>query len=367
MLTFAIPTWNRPSQFEKCVRSIASQITDPSKASILIGDDCSEQSTVDVIEKLKAEYPFIQSYRNERRSDYTAAFKRLFTAPELADGYVWTFGDDDLLEPNALKFMLEELDRHPDIDFFHVAEASRASEKSGAFTGTLFDLCCEFGWIEMTGFITGNLTRVKYLRAAGDSPRWPHYARCAFAQSCALLEILHDKQALFLDVPLIRTQDNSLTDESMKRWTDDDIPGRYMLVAECLRLMYEAGILQVKVPKKFFRYLVYHLWDRFITYMVNDYIDRGQMWPPDRWGQVKSFAHFLADEKEAAEICNDVDACQGLIFACNIARQQADSFVRTIAEVAIKRNAEIYSYGYREAGTGRPVVVSGEPVDHHPV
>ena len=357
MLTFAIPTWNRAAHVERCVRSIASQVQPGMEVRILIGDDASTDDTPSAIGHLMDEFHFITTYRNAERTDYAAAFKTLFTRPEVADAeWVWTFGDDDLLEPGALQFILTQLAKADDECFFHVAEATRAGTKGAAYSGTLFELCCTFGWIETTGFITGNIVRGTYLHAAGSSHLWPHYARSAFAQSCALLEVLHDKPALLLDLPLVRSQENHQSEETMKRWAADRIAERYTYLAECLQLLYSAKILTRKVPKKFFRYLVYHLWDRYITFFVSDYVNHKKLWPPEAWARVKAMADFLADEGEAALVRNSVNACQAFLMTHAVGQNWLDSLVAQTLNIATQHNQEFYPYGYAEKGTGAPTV-----------
>lgn len=357
-LLFAIPTWNRHQHLDVCVRSIADQIPPGSPIRILIQDDASTDATPETISKLMVDYPtLITTTRRPTRTDYADAFQQLFTHPAVPESeWVWTFGDDDKLAPGALAFMLEELAKADHVCMYHVAEATRASGTSAAHAGTLFDLCCQFGWVEMTGFITANIVRGPLLFNAGSSTFWPHYARTAFAQSCALLEVLHDEDAVFLDVPLIRSQDNSQSPETIKRWGDDQIAVRYTYLGEALEVLYRGGVLKTKVPKKFFRYLVYHLWDRFLTFMVSDYVERRQMWPVESWARVKKFGEFLADEADRDAMWRDVDICQGLIAAHAFMGQAADGMLAQALGVAQARNVEIYPYGYAAAGTGRPAV-----------
>ena len=365
-LLFAIPTWNRAAHLERCVRSIASQVQLGMDTHILIGDDASTDDTPRVISALMAEFPFVTSYRNPLRTDYADAFHTLFTHSTVEGSeWVWTFGDDDTLEPGALTYIREEFAKADETCFFHVAEATRASPKPAAYSGTLFDLACNFGWIEMTGFITGNITRGPLLHAAGSSTLWRSYARTAFAQSCALLEALHDKPALFLDSPLVRTQENAQSQDTIDRWGADNIAVRYTYLSGAIQLMYEQGILTSKVPRKFFRYLVYHLWDRHLTFMVQDYMDRRQMWPAEAWARVKLFADFLADEEEATKLRQDIDVCQGIITAHAFGNQALDQMLLQANRTALARNAEVYPYGYVEAGTGRPLV-AGEPTKPQP-
>ncbi len=225
-LTFVIPTYNRPEHLERCVTSIASQVMpeDEGRVKLIILDDCSDYW--DHVAALAAKYPFAEARQRTKHGDYSDAFRDMMLAAPSSE-WVWTFGDDDLLQPNALSFMLERLPHHSKQDFLHIAEAKRASGTNNIHSASsLFDLANTFGWIEMTGFITGNITRGHLLAKAAESKHWPKYAKCSFVQSCALLEALRDRPCAFLDIPLITSQEMEQTEETMQNWKEQNIAGR---------------------------------------------------------------------------------------------------------------------------------------------
>ncbi len=114
-LTFAIPTWNRAQDLERCVHSIAPQAAQHSgRVEILIADNASTDATSEVIRDLQARYPFVRQVRNPTNIGPDHNYLVLF---EHAGGdYVWLFGDDDYLADGALQTVLREIDEQaPDL------------------------------------------------------------------------------------------------------------------------------------------------------------------------------------------------------------------------------------------------------------
>lgn len=226
-----------------------------------MSDHGSTDDTKEMLDAYSKQYPFIEVAYLERgpNPDYSDAFKYLFTLPKTE--WTWTFGDDDILLPDAVKTMLPALKRN-EFEFIHVAETSR-SEGSGKLTkGTLKDLCMTYGWLDMTGFITGNIIKSAKLKEASELASWPIYAKSAFVQSLALYEVLHGSFSAFLDYPLVEPQTLEVTEDNARRWTEFDIPTRYFDIGEGLDDMRKRGVID-KVNPTFFRYHSYYIWDRF--------------------------------------------------------------------------------------------------------
>lgn len=345
MLTFVIPTHNRPLELRRAVLSIAEQIVaDGIEAKILILDNGSDEETDIAIGRLKSEYPCIRSERFEDNQDYSLAFYRMMLAASESE-WVWTFGDDDYLMNGALKFMVEQLERLSDADFIHVAEVSRVSGSSGCYRGTLLDLCNQFGWIEMTGFITGNIIRGWLLAESALTSRWTSYAETAFVHSCALLETLHAHQAVFLDLPIVNTQAKEQTQECIRSWLSQNIPTRYLYTSDAVAAMFSSGILKDKLSNKFFRYLDYHLWDRFLISALNDYNDSKSLWLDEAWPHILKFADLIADQDMAAQIRADAQGIRSLTalhsyLSLNLSGLQSE------LEAIGARHGFIYPYTY---------------------
>ena len=346
-LTFVIPTFNRPKELRACVVSIARQITED--VQILIIDNGSSEETGHAIGRLQSEYSFVQSQRFEDNIDYSVSFKRMMEANPDSE-WVWTFGDDDFLMSGALSFMLEQLSRFTDegVQFIHVAEVNRASGTNGCYRGSLLDLCSEFGWLEMTGFITGNIIKANRLHKAANTPRWNLYAKSAFVHSCALLEELKDSPCAFLDLPLINTQNKEQTQEGLQGWIREKIPERYLYVSDAIERMFEDSVLENKLPPKFFRYLTYHLWDRFLVHSSVDYSSRGAAWTDQAWASVLKFANFINDEQVIAELNRDVEAARGMTTLHFYLKQNLEAIMGEITGLSARREQLIYPYTFTQ-------------------
>lgn len=343
-LTFAIPTWNRQREVEICVRSIAEQIKAQIRhVTILVQDDCSTDGTKESVEALQKEFPFIEYRCTDKRTDYSDAFRALFRSAEAE--WVWTFGDDDQLLPGALDMMLKTL-IDTDLEFIHCVEKGRESGSKQHFKGKLLALCNNFGWLDMTGFITCNVVRGDRLREAAESPRWKKYAKSAFVQSCALLEVLKDSQASLMDVPLVATQSETQTQESIDRWAVDKIGERYMLVADCIEQMFEDGVLTNKLKRAFFRYQHYHLWDRHITYFIDDYLTKGFLRPASHWHSQARLGQFVESDEFGVALETEIDGVRGMLMLHAYMSSNLQGVKEEIEGLGLRFGESVYPWGY---------------------
>lgn len=344
-ITFAIPTWNRSSKLETCIRSIADQVSDD-RVSILVSNDASTDDTVQVLERLHSEYSCLVWYSRTERGGYDGNFRDLYTSNLLEyTDWTWMFGDDDMLRPGAVAFMLKHLETTP-AEFIHVAELKRTSGTNHVIHGSMLDLCNTFGWIEMTGFITCNLVRSTALRLAFQSKHYRTYAKSAFAQSCVLLEQFRDAPCAFMDIPLVESQDAEQTAETGERWKADRIGERYLLIADALELMYEERILTKKVKATFFRYLIYGMWDRFLTSFIVDYLDHQYLWTDDAWHRTVKMASFIEPAEDADRIIRDIEAARGLSTLHNYMAKNLNGLADELRAIFERHNTAIYPYTY---------------------
>ena len=342
-LSFIVPTYNRPQNLEIAVKSIASQVNRADIQIIVIGKT-EENGNAEVCKRLTDHFSFVQVVHNPH-TDYSQNFQAMFRAAADSE-WAWTFGDDDILHAGALDFMIKRLEENPHVSFFHIAEESRASGRNVAATGTLFDLCCDMGWIEMTGFITGNVARGAKLAAAAETPRWHDYAKCSFVQSCAILEAFKDEQATFLDIPLIKTQSKDMTMDALATWSSQNIAARYLFISLAVEKMVEDGILPVEMPAKFFRYLSYHLWDRFISHFVGDYLDREQVWFDDAWANVLRLTNFVREPEVVKQVHQDVAAVRGLITLHSYMSRNLEGIRNEIGMIGGRHEEPCYPYSF---------------------
>lgn len=345
MLTFVIPTRKRPRELALAIKSIAEQVE--SGVTIKILYNRQEEDTRRTISRACEKWPFITSIGVEGDPEYSDKFKLMFQTP-IESEWVWTFGDDDILRPEALKFILQRLkDAKPELSFIHVAEKKRSANTGHTFTGRLIDLCCKFGWIEMTGFISGNIMRAEFFRKL-IVPSWQLYANSAFVHSCVLLEVLLTEQAQFIDQALIDTQTETQTDECLARWTEEHIQDRYFYVAQAIKDMMDRGLIKKKLPIKFFRYMNYHLWDRHLTFYIAGWVNSGGIWR-DGWEEhVKLLTELIDDEETAKSVRDDIDNAVKLVKAHALIKEHYVKVETDLKAIYERRRTPPYPYTFIE-------------------
>ena len=360
-LAFVIPSYNRPEHVKVAVASIIEQVEDGMDVDVRIVENAKDDAVRETVNGLAGGRVTVTSHPH---GDYSDAFRAMFRAAPDAD-WVWTFGDDDRLEPGALKFMLDLLSKQESLSFIHVAEKKRATPERGLhYSSTLLQLCSHFGWIEMTGFISGNLTRGSLLAKAADTPHWQTYAKSSFVQSCALLEALRDEPCAFLEVPVIDSQEQEQTGGTAQTWAEQNIGARYLFIVDALECMFENGVLINRLPAKFFRYLNLTMWDRFIVHFVNDYFDKGGMWADEYWIRVQRFAQFLSDETAAKDLLQDLEAAKGLMTVDGYLERHRTGLRNAIGEIGQRRSVSAYPFTFVEPkrqAQASPLVSSQAP------
>jgi len=110
-LVVYIPTYNRVENLKTCVSSIAPQIQDG--VQVYVSNNASTDGTTEYLDGL--DYPWLTVYHQPK--NLGGAYNQLsawFIPVETE--YVWVIGDDDYLLPNALKTLLDAIQKHP-VDF----------------------------------------------------------------------------------------------------------------------------------------------------------------------------------------------------------------------------------------------------------
>jgi len=165
----------------------------------------------------------------------------------------------------------------------------------------------------------------------------------------SLLETLRDRPAALYDVLVVTSQEDAQTPETATRWAQSNIGLRYLFVVDALETMYDHGILTEKVDKRFFRYLNLNLWDRYLTFFLNDYLDSKTLWTEDAWNRVMRFGQFLKDEEAARELMQIAEAARGMTtLSCYMAKN-LDILHGQLDEIRQKSATSVYPYTYCEA------------------
>ena len=303
LLTFTIPTYNRAEKVKRCLQSIASQaVAFPDYVEIFVSDHESTDHTAIAIEEVQKEFPSVPiTYAvlvHAPQDGYEANYKFVADAPTTP--WAWTMGDDDYLLPGMLQAVLDLIKQAEpeEVKFICMGVKQRESPTKTIHRGLVIELCNQWGWIEMLGFISSCLVKTEFLKAAVNLPSWGTY-RNPFSHACALLEVLAPHRGLFLDIAVLDNQDYVFTKQTEQEWNRHNVATRYFYLDEALRDMVTRKVIPPEYDLTFFRYHTYYLWDRFIGNMVSQYSNHPDDRKPELWPHIKGLADFLHPEDAA--------------------------------------------------------------------
>jgi len=116
LLTFAVPTYNRPREIERLLGRAVPQLAEfPGEVDVLIKDDStnddSEKAARAILDKYKVPY----SYARGKKEGIDPA--NIYLAQHAKGDFVWWFGDDDELLPGSVAKVLSAIKKHPDAGF----------------------------------------------------------------------------------------------------------------------------------------------------------------------------------------------------------------------------------------------------------
>lgn len=118
VLSVIIVTYNRAHFLERCLEALAPQIKAAGqRAELVILDNASTDQT----ESVARPYAGQANIRYVRHAENLGVIANITIGPqEFAQGkYVWILGDHNLIAPQALSRLLDELEAHPELDLFY--------------------------------------------------------------------------------------------------------------------------------------------------------------------------------------------------------------------------------------------------------
>ncbi len=112
ILSFCIPTRNRPKQLERLLIRLVSQLTP--EVEVMILDDSTDNLSESVAKK------YLPNARYVRGEKVGLDLATMYLLEYATGRWMWYFSDDDELEPKAIPSILGVLKQYPDIDFMWV-------------------------------------------------------------------------------------------------------------------------------------------------------------------------------------------------------------------------------------------------------
>lgn len=113
LVSVLISVYNSEKYVEQAIRSIMNQTY--KNLEILIADDCSKDSSFEILQKLAKEDSRVQLIRNEKNLKLAKSLNKLI---KLAKGkYVARMDSDDIALPERIEKQVKFLEQNPGIDF----------------------------------------------------------------------------------------------------------------------------------------------------------------------------------------------------------------------------------------------------------
>lgn len=115
LVSILLPVFNGERHVREALDSVLSQ--QYSNWELVIVDDCSTDSTPDILAEYAARDERIYVYRNAQNKRLPATINEAFARSN--GSYITWTSDDNILEPNALSVMVRALDGNPGIDLVY--------------------------------------------------------------------------------------------------------------------------------------------------------------------------------------------------------------------------------------------------------
>lgn len=117
LVSFCVPTFNRPDTLKTTLSSLLSQQAD-CLFEVIVSDNSENNENLRTIEVFKG-HPALRYHKNYVNIGSAANF---FQLPSMAKGqYVWLMGDDDGLTPGALARVVSLLKKEPRLGYMFVS------------------------------------------------------------------------------------------------------------------------------------------------------------------------------------------------------------------------------------------------------
>ncbi len=121
LLSICVPSHKKAAWLEASLRITLEQVKALGPlVEVVVSDDASPDNSLEVLARLKAEYPdYIRYYPQEKNLKNNKNY--LFTLDQSHGDFVWLLGNDDFLRPGAVQKVVETLQANPEIDFVYMS------------------------------------------------------------------------------------------------------------------------------------------------------------------------------------------------------------------------------------------------------
>lgn len=305
-IAIAIPTYNRLDALKRAIEHIEKQEIDNSfELYCVICNTASTDGTHEYLSNFQSTKVKYVVHTSQQNSVFVNWYKLTTIIPEEID-WIWLHGDDDYLSSSKSVIEISKIikkEKSKNFSFIHACQTRRSRNTRQIYKGSLLELCNQFGYLEMLGWMSSLVMRKdrwisaiqlsSYERSKFISEEQSIEVKLsAFSHSHGILNFCHEDQAAFFDLGLIDPQDAEQSKESIERWAVERAGERYFFVVDDLLKLKAKGILKGGVTKNFFRYLTYNLWDRYAVFVLEHLLLNKGMYPSlvDHFNRIKEIS-----------------------------------------------------------------------------
>ncbi len=290
-LAVVIPTFNRSENLRECIRHFDKQIVPENvELSLVISNTASTDDTPQMLDQLlesRSDLHLTNTMLDWEDGNYGGMLNAL---PEKID-WIWLMGDDDqFVSPNSvskISRLISENATNDNFAFIHACDSKRSKNTGKVYCDTTFNMCKKFGYLEMLGWFTSLVVRKsEFVQAVADCEKarqsyqnhtLANKPYSAFFHSGYFFQHLHEKDAAFLDEPLVCEQIASDKNKTADRWRDANTGERYLFIADDFQRLKDENINLANLPSQFFKYHKYHLWDRLMSFQIDATLELAEL------------------------------------------------------------------------------------------
>jgi glycosyltransferase involved in cell wall biosynthesis len=359
-IAIAIPTYNRLNKLKFALEKIEAQELDSRfELYCVVSNIASKDGTAEFLGELKSDKLKYVIW-NKPEDNINVNFRRCAEAVPKEIDWVWWHGDDDfLMHAQVIKSLVDVLEMHSDenLSMIHACQARRSQKTGKMIRGNMFDMCNQFGYHEILGWMSSIVMRnEKFVPAIMRSTQLMAdgitrdeiiaLKYSSFTHSASFLEECVNDDVLFVDMPWVDPQDIEQTEESIARWTQEDVGERYLFVVDDVIKLFEKGIIKQKLSPVFFRYLTYSLWDRYAVYLLELTINTGKISDryKEHWLRVRKMAEFFDHERDKKIFIQWYNALNNHIAHYEKLNDEVIELRKNLIEQFIFTNSPVYPF-----------------------
>lgn len=164
LLTIAIPTYNRIPQLKNTLTKLLPQLNDD--CFLLIIDNCSDIPVDEYAKELFEQYPNV-AYEIRRNRVNIGGDSNIIRCFEYCETqWLWTLGDDDELQPNAVEIIFSDINKNPNLVFinYNSPAGNRPNRTKATHSYGREEFLKNIDSFGATIFISCNIYNTEYLR-----------------------------------------------------------------------------------------------------------------------------------------------------------------------------------------------------------